>query len=136
MKANIRKIQKQRVYSDDFKKEIVALFESGKFSVGQLERLYNIRNQVIYSWIYKFSEYNERGVRVVEMKESSENKLKQLEQKVKQLEQMVGKKQIEIEYLEKMIELAKDDLKIDIKKNYNTQHYSGSENTPKEGNSP
>lgn len=131
MKANLRKIQKRRVYSEDFKKEIVSLFESGKFSVAQLERLYGIKNQIIYPWIYKFSTFNEKGYRVVEMKESSINKLKQLEQKIKELEQIVGQKQIKIDYLEKMIDIAKDDLNIDIKKNYNTPQSTGSESIKK-----
>lgn len=131
MKANLRKIQKRRVYSEDFKKEIVSLFESGKFSVAQLEKLYGIKNQIIYQWIYKFSTFNEKGYRVVEMKESSINKLKQLEQKIKELEQIVGQKQIKIDYLEKMIDIAKDDLNIDIKKNYNTPQSTGSESIKK-----
>jgi len=35
MKTNLRKIKKTRYYSDAFKKELVSLFESGKFSVPQ-----------------------------------------------------------------------------------------------------
>jgi transposase-like protein len=126
MKANLQQIRKLRIYSDDFKKEIVAIYESGKFSVLQLEKLYGVSNASIYSWIYKFSTFNEKGFRIVEMKESSAEKLKQLEQKVKELEQAVGQKQIKIDYLEKIIEIAKDDLKIDIKKNYNIQQSIGS----------
>jgi transposase-like protein len=126
MKANLKEIRKLRIYSDDFKKEIVAIYESGKFSVLQLEKLYGLSNASIYSWIYKFSTFNEKGFRIVEMKESSAEKLKQLEQKVKELEQAVGQKQIKIDYLEKIIEIAKDDLKIDIKKNYNIQQSIGS----------
>ena len=126
MKANLKQIRKLRIYSDDFKKEIVAIYESVKFSVLQLEKLYSVSNASIYSWIYKFSTFNEKGFRIVEMKESSAEKLKQLEQKVKELEQAVGQKQIKIDYLEKIIEIAKDDLKIDIKKNYNIQQSIGS----------
>jgi transposase len=127
MKANLKNIRKFRRYSEDFKREIVSVFESGKFSVPQLEKLYGIHNVTIYKWIYKFSTFNEKGFRVIEMKESSIDKLKALEQKVKELEQIVGQKQIKIDYLEKMIEIAKDDLNIDIKKNYNTPQSTGSE---------
>lgn len=127
MKANLKNIRKNRHYSEDFKREIVSVFESGKFSVPQLEKLYGIHNVTIYNWIYKFSTFNEKGFRVIEMKESSIDKLKQLEQKVKELEQIVGQKQIKIDYLEKMIDIAKDDLNIDIKKNYSTPQSTGSE---------
>ena len=132
MKANLKNIRKNRRYSEDFKREIVSIFESGKLSVPQLEKLYGINNVTIYNWIYKFSTFNEKGFRVIEMKESSIDKLKQLEQKVKELEQIVGQKQIKIDYLEKMIDIAKDDLNIDIKKNYNTPQSTGSEAIKKE----
>lgn len=129
MKANVKLISKQRKYSEEFKKSIVNEFESGKFSVPQLERLHNISNQSIYNWIYKYSHSNERGQRILEMKDSSTQKLKALEQKVKELEQTVGKKQIQIDYLEKMIDIAKTELAIDIKKNFNTPQSSGSGRT-------
>lgn len=132
MKANLKNIRKNRRYSENFKREIVSIFESGKLSVPQLEKLYGINNVTIYNWIYKFSTFNEKGFRVIEMKESSIDKLKQLEQKVKELEQIVGQKQIKIDYLEKMIDIAKDDLNIDIKKNYNTPQSTGSEAIKKE----
>jgi transposase len=129
MKANVKLIRKKRSYSEDFKRSIVKEFESGKFSVPQLERLHNIGNPLIYRWIYKYSTSNERGQRIVEMKDSSTQKLKALEQRVKELEQIVGKKQIEIDYLEKMIDVAKEELQIDIKKNFNTPQSTGSATT-------
>ena len=131
MKANLKQIRKNRQYSEEFKKEIVQSFESGQFSVPQLEKLYGIKNSTIYNWIYKFSTFNEKGFRVIEMKESSTNKLKQLEQKVKELERAVGQKQIKIDYLEKMMDIAKDELNIDIRKNYSTPQSTGSEKTKK-----
>ncbi|MBS4040626.1 MAG: transposase, partial [Flavobacteriales bacterium] len=67
MKVNLRKIRKCRLYSEEFKREIVSLFESGKLSVLQIEKVYGISNSIIYRWIYKFSTFNERGSRVVEM---------------------------------------------------------------------
>ena len=131
MKANLKQLRKNRKYSDEFKKEIVSLFEKGKFSVLQLEKLYGVSNPTIYKWIYKFSTFNEKGFRVVEMKESSITKLSELEKKVKELEQIVGQKQIKIDYLEKMIDIAKDELNVDIKKNFNTSQSTGSAQTKK-----
>ena len=116
MKTNLKQLLKQRRYSEEFKKEIVALFEQGKYSVLQIEKLYGVGNVTIYRWIYKFSTFNEKGFRVIEMKSSSLTKLKELEQKVKDLERAVGQKQIKIDYLEKMIDIAKEELDIDIKK--------------------
>ena len=131
MRANLKKIRKRRSYTDEFKKEIVKGFESGEFSVSQLGKLYGIHNVVIYRWIYKFSTFNEKGVRVVEMKQSSSLKLKELAQKVKDLERIVGQKQIKIDYLEKMIDIASEEFDIDIKKKHNTSPSAGSEKTGK-----
>jgi transposase-like protein len=131
MKANIKLLKKQRKFSDEFKRSLVKDFESGKFSVYQLEKLHGIANPTIYSWIYKFSNFNEKGYRVIEMKDSAVNKLKALEKKIKELEQAVGQKQIKIDYLEKMMDIAKDELNIDIKKNFSTQQSSGSGKTEK-----
>ena len=131
MKPNVRLLRKSRQYSDEFKKQIVADFEGGEFSVNQLSKLHGIANQVIYRWIYKFSTFNEKGFRVVEMKESSNKKVQELETKNKELEAALGRKQIQLDYLEKMIDLAKSELNIDIKKNYSTSQSTGSGKTKK-----
>ena len=124
-------IRKRRKYSEEFKKRIVADFESGKYSVPQLERLHGVGNPTIYRWIYKFSTFNEKGFRIVEMKDSSSKKMKDLEARVKELESVVGRKQIMIDYLEKMMEIAKEELDIDIKKNFGTPQSTGSGKTKK-----
>jgi transposase len=43
-------------------------------------------NSLIYRWIYKYSTYNEKKIRIVEMKDSQTNRVKELEEKVKELE--------------------------------------------------
>ena len=131
MKPNVRLLRKSRQYSDEFKRQIVADFEQGNFSVPQLEKLHGVSCRSIYNWIYKFSTFNEKGFRVVEMKDSSNKKMQELEAKNKELEAALGRKQIQLDYLEKMIELAKSELDIDIKKNYSTSQSTGSGKTNK-----
>ena len=131
MKSNVRSIRKQRRYSEEFKRRLVSDFEKGKFSVPQLEKLHGVPHATIYRWIYKFSIFNESGFRVIEMKDSSNKKMKELEARVKELERTVGRKQIMIDYLEKMMEIAKDELDIDIKKNFGTPQSTGSGKTNK-----
>ena len=126
MSTKITLIRKGRKYSEEFRRELVRLFETGRYSVVQLYKLYGVHFSLIYQWIYKYSQLNEKGFRIVEMKQSSTSKLKALEQKVKALEQMVGQKQIQIEFLEKMIEIAEKELKIDIKKKPSTPQSTGS----------
>lgn len=120
MRKNLKSIKKKRSYSEDFKKQLVKEFETGKFSVPELEKLHQISNSSIYSWIYKYSNFNSKGYRIVENKTSSTKKIEELEQKIKDLEAMVGRKQIKIDYLETMMQVAKQELDIDIKKNFST----------------
>ncbi len=65
------------------------------------------------------------------MSESSTKKLKDMELRIKELERIVGQKQIKIDYLEKMIELASEQYQVDIKKNFNTPQSSVSGPTEK-----
>ena len=127
MKGNIKKIRKYRRYSEEFKRSIVKDYESGSYTIYQLQGLHGISAQSIYSWIYKYSTFNAKGYHVVEQQDNSKKKLKDLEKQVKDLQAALGRKQIMIDYLETMMEVAKDELNIDIKKNYGTPPSKGSE---------
>jgi transposase len=126
MQTSVKKINKCRRYSEEFKKELVSYYETGEFTINQLGKLYSIANTQIYNWIYKYSLFNEKSVRIVEMKTSNSAKLKEQEMRIKELERIVGQKQITIDYLDKLIEIASKDLQVDIKKNTSTQRSSGS----------
>jgi transposase len=116
-----KRINSKRRFSEEFKRKLVGDFEKGVMSVYQMERHYGIANCLIYRWIYKYSTYNEKNIRIVEMKDSQTQKLKELENKVKELERAVGQK--------KMIDIAKETYSIDIKKNSNTPPSGGSKPT-------
>lgn len=131
MKANLKTIRKKRRFSIEFKRSLVTDFESGRVSVSQLGRLHEIPVQTIYKWITKFSTFNDKSCRIVEMKDSTTHRIKEQEQRIKELERIVGQKQIKIDFLEKMIEIAKDDFDIDIKKNSSNPPSSGSDPTAK-----
>lgn len=126
-----KRIKSKRTFSEEFRRKLVEEYEKGVMSVPQMERYYGISNKLIYNWIYKYSTYNEKNVRIVELKDSQTNRVKELEEKVKELERAVGQKQIMIDYLEKMIDLAKETYSIDIKKNSNTPPSGGSKPTGK-----
>lgn len=125
MKPNIRLLKKSRKYTEAFKRDIVQDYEKGQYSVRQLSKLNSISTSTIYRWIHKFSNFNDKDVRIVEKKKSSSEKIKQLEQEVRDLERTVGQKQIRVDYLEKMIEVASEEFEIDIKKNSDTPQSTG-----------
>ncbi|MGV3630858.1 MAG: transposase [Bacteroidota bacterium] len=131
MKTNVRIVKSPRRFSEEFKRGVVDEFEKGSMSVMQLSRLYGISNTQIYKWIYKFSNFNQQGSRIVEMEKSSWAKMKEMEQRIRDLERAVGQKQIMIDYLEEMIDVAKTELQIDIKKNYDTPQSAGAKKRSK-----
>jgi transposase-like protein len=131
MKTTLKKIRSRRLYSEEFKKSLVKEYEKGTYSVLELEKLYGIPNKSIYNWIYKYSTFNKKSVKIVEMSDSKTQKIKDLEAKIMELEQAVGRKQIKIDYLEKMMDIAKEELGYDVKKNCSTPQSTGSEKKKK-----
>lgn len=131
MLKNGKRIKRRRRFSEDVKLKIVKEYESGQSTVYEMEKIYGIGNASIYNWIYKYSKYNKKSIQVVEMKDSQTERIKKMEARIKELERAVGQKQMNIDYLEKMIELAKEYYDIDIKKNSDTLHSGGSKTTKK-----
>jgi transposase len=119
-------LRSHRLFTEEFKKARVKEYETGEFTTGEMSRLYGIQQSLFYRWVYKYSIYNKKKIRIVEMEDSSYKKVKDLQERIKELERVVGQKQLNIEFLEKMIEIAKEQYGIDIKKNFNTPPSGGS----------
>jgi hypothetical protein len=62
---------------------------------------------------------------------SSTNKIKELQERIRELERAVGQKQMKVDFLEKLIEIADGELGIDIKKKAGSPPRSGSGGTEK-----
>jgi transposase len=60
---------------------------------------------------------------------SDAHKIKELKKKIEELERLVGQKQIQLEFKDKMIEIAEEMYKVDIKKKLGSQLSSGSGST-------
>jgi hypothetical protein len=89
----------------------------------------NVSYQAVYSWLKKFSPILYPNTTIVVQMESEQYKSKELEKRIAELEAALGRKQLEIDFLNKMIEIADKDLGIDIKKNIVTPVSSGSNKT-------
>ena len=62
-------------------------------------------------------EVKEKGERLIVESESDTQKIKELQAKIAELERLLGKKEVQITYQEKLIEIAEETYGIDIKKN-------------------
>jgi len=116
------KLRVRRIYSEDFRKSRVQEYESGELTISQISRLFNIGSSSIYKWIYKHSLYNSKGLKIVEMSESTTQKVKTLETKIADLERLLGKKLIQIDFLETTLEVLKEEHGIDFKKSQILHH--------------
>lgn len=104
-----------RHFSEAFKIEKVKLIEEGQITVLQLSRIYQVTDAAIYKWIRKYSTRITKAERIVVEKESEGAKTIELLEKLAELERKVGQKQLQIDYLEKVIELGSEEVGFDIK---------------------
>lgn len=107
-----------RRFSDVFKREKVKEIEEKTITVLQLSRIYEVSQTAIYKWIRKYSKYQEKRERVVIEKESESFRTYQLQRKLAEMERLLGQKEMEISYLEKVIESGNELLGDDLKKKY------------------
>lgn len=127
-------IRTQRCFSEEFKKSKVKELVEKRITVTELSRLYGVTRNAVYKWLYKYSPYHEKRTNFVVEMESESFKTKRLQQQVAELERIIGKKQLEIDFLEKLFEIGSEELGFDLKKNFSTRLSSGTdgekENTP------
>lgn len=110
-----------RRFSEAFKKEKVKQIEAKKMTVLQVSRIYEVSTTSVYKWIRKYSRYIGQKERVVVEKESEGQKTIELMKRVASLEQLLGQKQVEVEYLKKVLEFGSDVFETDIKKKYESR---------------
>ena len=118
-----------RVFSEEIRRQTVRDIELRKCSVSQASDELKISATAIYKWIYKYSRYLTKNKRMVVENKSEAYRSKELEKKLRELEAVVGRKQMEIDLLNKIIDLANQEYKIDLKKNLLKNPLSGSGST-------
>ena len=125
----------KRIFSESLKRKIVKDLEQGKFTVAQASRDYSVSFQSIYNWLEKYSTLYDKQVRIVVEEKSESLRSNELEKENKELQAALGRKQLEVEFLNKLIERAGDELGVDIKKKLSTTPSTGSVSPLKRGRS-
>ena len=92
-----------RYFSESLKKQIVDDLEKNITTITEVNKHYSVSRTSIYRWIYKYSPYAN-----------------------KELERIVGQKQLQIDFKDKMIEIAEEEYKVDIRKKLSSRLSSGS----------
>jgi transposase-like protein len=109
--------KQSRIFSEAFKREKVKLLDQGKMKVADICKIYNVSNVSVYLWRKKFSSVL-KDERVVVEKISEAKKTIELYNQVKNLEQALGRKQMELDYFKKVVELASEEKGEDLEKKY------------------
>jgi len=120
----MKKISKhgsRRRFSEEFKRARVLEYEKGLITVSEISHQYHVSITSVYKWLDKYSYFQRNNWIMVEKSESKTIELETAKKRIEDLERLLGKKQIEIDYLSKLLEVASEDLGLDIKKNINIQ---------------
>ena len=125
------KERRNRTFSEEFRRKKVGEIERCVTSVSEVSREYQVSRSAIYAWMRQYSRMRKKQERLVLESLSDTRKIKALKEKVKELEQAVGQKQIQIDFFDKMIDLAEEEYGIDIKKKCTTKPSGGSGRTGK-----
>ncbi len=107
-----------RRFSENFRKEKVRELELGIVSIRDLRQQYQVSDMSVRRWIAKFSSMKEKKERLIVESQSDTVQLLELKRKVAELERVVGQKQLLIDFQQKMIELAEEEYRVDIKKKF------------------
>lgn len=73
---------KRKTYTDEFKKQIVALYENGK-PTRELVQEYGISPAAVYKWVKEYR--NSGSFRAADNRTPEENRILELEKELKQL---------------------------------------------------
>ena len=114
-----------RNFSTAFKQKKVDQIMKGQLSVTECSRLYGVSQTAIYRWLSKHSSSYTKDTKMVVQLDSEEFKAKALANKLAELERVIGQKQLEIDYLTRIVEMTSEDVGYDVKKKHAPELSSG-----------
>ena len=129
-------IRTQRYFSEAFKKEKVQDLIDKRTTVQKLCDLYGVSRTSVYKWLYQYSPHHAQKSRQVIEMESESQKTQFYQNRVAELERIVGQKQLELDFQKKLIEIASEELGMDLKKNFSTRASNGFGSIVPVGNTP
>ena len=122
-------IHERRIFSEELKKRAVKDLTSKRTTIKALMNEHQVSAQTVYTWLYKYSPYHEQKCTLVVQMKSEETKNSELQKRVAGLERVVGQKQLEIDFLNKLLEIGSSELGFDLKKNFNAPPSNGTGGT-------
>jgi transposase len=112
--------RRYRRFSKEWKEKKVKEIIEGRASPSEICKAYELSRTSIYNWLDLYSGKQKPERTIVESK-SDTTKILAMQKRIAELERTLGQKQILIEFKDKMIELAEETYKVDIKKKFGTR---------------
>jgi transposase-like protein len=119
------KERQNRFFNETFKRTKVSEIDRNILSIAELCKEHQVSRSAVYKWIYKYSVMRKQESKLVLEPESETRKVLLLKQEVSELQRVIGKKQLKMDFLEKVIELAEKEYGFDIKKKFTGKPSSG-----------
>lgn len=118
-----------RNFSKEFKQKKVREIEQKKTRISDVCREYEVSYTSVSRWLKQYGSQYHKGVRTIVESDSDTHQIMELRLKVAELERIVGQKQLLIDFKDKIIELAEEEYKVDIKKKFGKKPSSTSGTT-------
>lgn len=118
-------IRERRIFSEEVKKKAVKDLVSKRITIKKLMAEHQVSANSVYRWLYKYSPHHEQQCTLVVQMKSEAVKNSELQQRIAELERIVGQKQLEIDFLNKLLEIGSGELGFDLKKSFNSPPLSG-----------
>ena len=122
-------IRESRVFSEALKKQIVKDLVNKRVTIQQVILEHQVSRHSVYRWLYKYSPLHEQKCTLVVQMKSEEQRKYELQQRVADLERIVGQKQLEIDFLNKLLEVGSKELGFDLKKSFSSPPSNGTATT-------
>lgn len=118
--------RQNRRFSEEFRQKKVRDIERGITTVLDVCRAYQVSKTSVYRWIDTFAVMKEKKERLVVESKSEAALVKRLREELAEAQRKIGQQQIMLDYKDKLIEIAEEHYKIDIKKNSSSKPSAGS----------
>ena len=92
-------------------------------TVSEISKQYEVSSTSVYRWLTLYGKDYMKATKVIVEAQSDTRKILNLKAKVAEPEMLVGQRQVQLEFIDKMIDLAEETYGVDIKKKIMTIRY-------------
>lgn len=110
--------RRRRSFSEEFKRAKVREIDQKVTRIADVCRQYEVSEHSVLRWVRLYSGQYMKSVRTIVESESDTKRLLEMQAKIAELERALGQKQLQLDFKDKMIELAERMYGVDIKKKF------------------